>query len=175
MAAKAPAVGQQPEEKGDNGEQHQRDRQAEQGQVGEGGKAIRESADAFVAGGPGHARKQQRAAAVEVQGAEGYHQRANAGVVNQRRVQQPAQQAEQQRQGDCEAHRPARLHHHPQRDGAQADGGTERNINPAADDHQRQRQRHDANADKVAGAEQQHIEIQHARIQGAKQQDLQHQ
>ncbi len=165
----------QPEEEGDHREQHQGDRQPQQRQIGKGGEALREAANPFVAGCSCHSREQQRPAAVQVQRAEGDHQRANAGVVDQRRIEQAAQQPKQQRERDRRRHRHAGLHHHPQRDGAQADGGAERDINPAADDHQRQRQRHNADADKIAGAEQQHIDVEHPRIEGAKQQDLQHQ
>ena len=68
------------------------------------------------------APQQQRPAAVEVERAEGNDQRADAGVVDQRRIHQPAQQTQQQRKRDGDRHRPPGLHHHPQRDGAQADG-----------------------------------------------------
>ncbi len=175
MTAKAPAMGNQPEEKRNHREQHQRDRQAHHREVSEGGKAVREAADALVARRPRHAGEQQRPAAVEVERTEGDHQRANAGVVDQRRIQQPAQQSQQQRQRNSHRHRPPGLHHHPQRDGAQADGRAEGDIDPAADNHKRERQRHNADADEVAGAEQQHVDVEHARVEGTKEQDLKHQ
>ena len=175
MAAKASAMGNQPEEDGNHGEQHQRDWQPQEREVSERGKAVREATDAFVTGRPRHAGEQQCATAVEIERAEGDNQWADAGVVDQRSVDQTAQQAEQQRQRYRQRHRPTRLHHHPQRDGTQADGRTEGNINAAADDHQGERQRHNANADKIAGAEQQHVDIEHARIDGPKEQDFQHQ
>ena len=86
MTAKAPAVGNQPEEKRNHREQHQRDRQTQHREVSERREAVREAADALVARRPRHAGEQQRAAAVEVEGAEGDNQRADAGVVDQRGI-----------------------------------------------------------------------------------------
>ena len=106
MTAKAPAVGNKPEEDGDYREQDQWDRQTQHREVSERREAVREAADALVARRARHAD----------------HQRADAGVVDQRRVYQPAQQSQQQRQRNGDRHRPPGLHHHPQRDGAQADG-----------------------------------------------------
>ncbi|VDZ90710.1 Uncharacterised protein [Lelliottia amnigena] len=90
-------------------------------------------------------------------------------------IEQTAQQAEQQRQRNREIHRQAKLHHDAQRNSAQADGRAERNVDPTTDNHQRQRQRNNADADKVAGAEQQHVDIQHARINRPEEQDFEYQ
>ena len=87
MTAKAPAVGNEPEEDGDYREQDQWDRQAQHREVSERREAVRETADSLIARGPRHAGEQQRPAAVEVERAEGDNQRTNAGVVDQRRIQ----------------------------------------------------------------------------------------
>ena len=86
MTTKAPAVGNEPEEDGDYREQDQWDRQTQHREVSERREAVWETADALVARRARHAGEQQRPAAVEVERAEGDHQRADAGVVNQRGI-----------------------------------------------------------------------------------------